>query len=508
DVIDVSGEDEERASRPSLSVAEIRQQTLDALNGTLRASRDQDSCPRNARVSSLPQQKPTGSLVGGLESDECFMAGDHGSGRWRQRESAVPTIRRLSAQSTSSAASATASSLGLGVMSGRRDSDGSHDVGSASPVSSSSAAQYAAGIPRRASSDQPHARNMPSGVAASTVVAVDGGGDSGSSGKKWAPAFWAPPPLPFHAASPGAAAGSPGTTNIWTCEDGADGIDNPSSIGSRLSEDGRYRSPRGSISVSSRSAGSGDSNGNAATGSGSGNSPWELVKLPAETRAFPLSPPSRSRPGTPPSHGLGFFEEPPVPDSDELTMAARRSLSLRMSRNAFLQAEPLPESDDTADVLPLAALGEHTRGGLKKTAYSGSGLEQSKYGGLSKGEAEDGGGHAPKRKSLLWQFGSRSLSSSSSSSSSAAAASKVLGGVVLAKNNVGGYHPSDISASTNISSDAGAGAGAGSRSVESASVASSGAASEDCVSRGGVNSSTAVATTTASAGSENSNRVK
>ncbi|KAJ2438740.1 hypothetical protein GGI03_008956, partial [Coemansia sp. RSA 2337] len=35
DVVDVSGEDEERAARPSLSVAEIRQQTLDALNGTL-----------------------------------------------------------------------------------------------------------------------------------------------------------------------------------------------------------------------------------------------------------------------------------------------------------------------------------------------------------------------------------------------------------------------------------------------------------------------------------------
>ncbi|KAJ2156785.1 hypothetical protein GGF46_004948 [Coemansia sp. RSA 552] len=38
DVVDVSGEDEERASRASLSVAEVRQQTLDALNGTTRST--------------------------------------------------------------------------------------------------------------------------------------------------------------------------------------------------------------------------------------------------------------------------------------------------------------------------------------------------------------------------------------------------------------------------------------------------------------------------------------
>ncbi|KAJ1885422.1 hypothetical protein LPJ81_006912, partial [Coemansia sp. IMI 209127] len=45
DVIDVSGEDEELANRASMSVAEVRQQTLDALNGTVRGSHQQPSLP-------------------------------------------------------------------------------------------------------------------------------------------------------------------------------------------------------------------------------------------------------------------------------------------------------------------------------------------------------------------------------------------------------------------------------------------------------------------------------
>ncbi|KAJ1882811.1 hypothetical protein LPJ57_000664 [Coemansia sp. RSA 486] len=330
DVIDVSGEDEERAARTSLSVAEIRQQTLDALNGTVRSQeilcRDQEVICRGARVSSLPQpqqqqQRPV------LGTD-----GDLGSGRWRQREAttALPTIRRLSSQSTSSASSS--SSLGLGVISGNVDS------GSTSPQSPVSSIQPSA-MPRRASSDQP-AANVRSHSSAQNAS------DNADAGKKWAPAFWAPP------------------SGIWAPEDGnvmmSDG-----SIG-RLSDG--FRSPRSSISRSQRSL----------AAPGNSNSPWELVKLPTDSRAYPTTSTSTST-TTSPSNGLGFFEEPPVPDSDELTMAARRSLSLRMSRTAFRQAEPLPETDDS-EGMPLAVLNEQHRG-----------LASSS-----------------KRKSLLWQFTSRS----------------------------------------------------------------------------------------------------
>ncbi|KAJ2236547.1 hypothetical protein IWW45_001715 [Coemansia sp. RSA 485] len=334
DVIDVSGEDEERAARTSLSVAEIRQQTLDALNGTVRSQeilcRDQEIICRGARVSSLPQPQPQQQQQ---QQQRPILGtdGDLGSGRWRQREAttALPTIRRLSSQSTSSASSS--SSLGLGVISGYVDS------GSTSPQSPVSSIQPSA-IPRRASSDQP-AANIRGHSSAQNAS------DNTDAGKKWAPAFWAPP------------------SGIWAPEDGnvmvSDG-----SIG-RLSDG--YRSPRSSISRSQRSL----------AAPGNSNSPWELVKLPTDPRAYPTT--STSTAATSPSNGLGFFEEPPVPDSDELTMAARRSLSLRMSRTAFRQAEPLPETDDS-EGMPLAVLNEQHRG-----------LASSS-----------------KRKSLLWQFTSRS----------------------------------------------------------------------------------------------------
>ncbi|KAJ2006180.1 hypothetical protein GGI04_001966 [Coemansia thaxteri] len=96
-------------------------------------------------------------------------------------------------------------------------------------------------------------------------------------------------------------------------------------------------------------------------------SAWEMVK------------PSPPEPRT-----LGFFEDTTVPDSDELTMAARRSLSLRMSRSAFKQAEPLPESDDAAaDAPPPVAKPPLRNAALARVAAA-----------------------EPKRRSLLWQFSS------------------------------------------------------------------------------------------------------
>ncbi|KAJ2887335.1 hypothetical protein FB639_001397 [Coemansia asiatica] len=399
DVIDVSGEDEERASRPSLTVAEIRQQTLDALNGTLKVPRDADA---GVRVSSMPQQRPAGN-----------------------------TIRRLSTQSNTSSTSDTSLGLGLGVRAGRRGSSGGdHEAGTASPPN----------------------------VASSPNISSDVADAGDSAGRRWAPAFWAPPPLPFHAAPASASsssAGSPDASNIWASED------NSSSIGSRPSDDGRYRSPQGSISASSRST-----NSNAAN---SGGSPWELVKVPLETRPFPLSPSSR----TPPTHGLGFFEEPPVPDSDELTMAARRSLSLRMSRNAFLQAEPLPESDDSTDVVPLAALGEHIPSGLKSKASGGGG---------GAGRNEDGV-RRTKRKSLLWQLGaSRSMVPPPSASLSVAVdgycagsfslTAKPPSAVILTKDVAGNASLSAASAGTESASVASLG--------HAAAAAAAAATGEDC----------------------------
>ncbi|KAJ2783766.1 hypothetical protein H4R18_001518 [Coemansia javaensis] len=219
DVVDVSGEDEERASRPSLSVSEIRQQTLDALNGTVRG------------------REPAS---GGEEPGSSPGAVDAAGSRWRQRDAAAPTIRRLTPPDRGDASTAQS-----GGSRGRRSQSWAPEDGERS------------GAPRQ-----------------------------------WAPAFWTPP--------------------AWSPRSSGDSLD--AAGGRRGSDEARLRP----------GAGSGGRRG----------SPWELVKAP-DARGFPLSP----------GRALAFFEDAAVPDADELTMAARRSLSLRMSHTSFKQAEPLPESD-------------------------------------------------------------------------------------------------------------------------------------------------------------------
>ncbi|KAJ2794276.1 hypothetical protein H4S07_006801 [Coemansia furcata] len=152
--------------------------------------------------------------------------------------------------------------------------------------------------------------------------------------------------------------------------------------------------PRGSLSSSSRHR--------------RGGSPWEMVKA-SESRTFS---PTHSRPGTPPlpssARGLGFFEDTTVPDSDELTMAARRSLSLRMSRNAFKQAEPLPESDDTLDANSAV---ESSAANETAVVESGDNVVVSSVAPLLKNNAlarvAESSAHPQKRRSLLWQFNSK-----------------------------------------------------------------------------------------------------
>ncbi|PIA14548.1 hypothetical protein COEREDRAFT_82677 [Coemansia reversa NRRL 1564] len=231
DVVDVSGEDEERASRPSLSVAEVRQQTLDALNGSQRA-------------------RP--SFSSGLSTSP-------------QRASAErSTVTHLSTPPRPA---------GLGVSIAHRDLPQANDTSQLLDTGS-------LGRKRRAQ------------------LSVSSAADSST------PSFWVPPPV-LHSSNP--------TSTIRSPRNSGDSID-VASTAHRSSGD-RFRSAAGS--------------------------PWELVRL-ADSRGFPISP---SRSGSPPAR-LGFFEDSSVPDSDELTVAARKSLSLRMSHTSFLQAEPLPESDD------------------------------------------------------------------------------------------------------------------------------------------------------------------
>ncbi|KAJ2809368.1 hypothetical protein H4R20_000178 [Coemansia guatemalensis] len=232
DVVDVSGEDEERASRPSLSVAEIRQQTLDALNGSQR------------KRPPLPDE---------LSSPQ-------------RRDSAErSTITRLNAPPRAA---------GLGVSISHRGPPNAPDAPHLLDGGS-------LGRNRRTQSCIPPAADLST------------------------PSFWTPPPPPLHPSNPAAVVRSPRNSG-----DSAD-----AASAGRRSIDDRFRSAAGS--------------------------PWELVRL-ADSRGFPISP---SRSGSPPAQ-LGFFEDSSVPDSDELTVAARKSLSLRMSHTSFRQAEPLPESDD------------------------------------------------------------------------------------------------------------------------------------------------------------------
>ncbi|KAJ2491069.1 hypothetical protein IWW37_002626 [Coemansia sp. RSA 2050] len=371
DVMDVSGEDEERAARPSLSVAEIRQQTLDALNGTLPRIKHPYTKPD---LCALPQAS-SAVVLGTDEYVESVVVGS----RWRQHESSAPTIMRLNPPP------AQPGSLGLGVSVARRgslpntpssavDSLGSSDAPVPSPTCKSGANRRSQSLAQIGASDTRSANLSPS--------ALD---DSTAHGKRWAPAFWAPPPVL-----------SPATNlNTWSPRDSADSFES-ASIATRLSgsDDARMGGARGSLSSSSRHR--------------RGGSPWEMVKASESSRTFS---PTHSRPGTPPlpsARGLGFFEDTTVPDSDELTMAARRSLSLRMSRNAFKQAEPLPESDDTLDAGSAA---EPPTIDVVEPNDVGNRVPP-KNNALTRIATESNA--QPKRRSLLWQFNSKANASLSS----------------------------------------------------------------------------------------------
>ncbi|KAJ2433590.1 hypothetical protein GGF42_009367, partial [Coemansia sp. RSA 2424] len=324
DVADVSGEDEERAARPSLSVAEIRQQTLDALNGTLPRVVQPVQPPM--RILSLPHAGAAAAAALGAadddDDDEPPEPPAVGS-RWRQRESSVPTIMRLNPPPQPPALLPATASLGLGVSVARR---GSLPTTALTPLAGLIAG---AGSPPPPSDRRSQAQSPPGGGG--------GGGapDDAANGKRWAPAFWAPPPPVL---SPAAAANHQA---MWASpRDSADSFES-ASMASRLSDDARQQpmAARGSLSLRHRH--------------GAGSSPWEMVRAAESRTTFS---PTHSRPGTPPppqssARSLGFFEDSTVvPDSDELlATAARRSLSLRMSRNAFKQAEPLPEADDAPD---------------------------------------------------------------------------------------------------------------------------------------------------------------
>ncbi|KAJ2499900.1 hypothetical protein GGH96_003158 [Coemansia sp. RSA 1972] len=304
DLIDDIGEDEEQMGLSTLSVSEIRQQTLDALNGSTRGR--------------------SGGPDSGLD-----VAGS----RWRHREAISPTITRLSNGLSLSVSRATSSdsakvltgsnapsspgSAGLGVSVTRRCSvqspGANNDAMQSEPQPRRSLGQRSQSW-AQPSLPEPHSLDSP---VRTTNLADDS--DISSNGKRWAPAFWAPPPLALHPAcaiSPSAATWSPRVSI-----DSAD-------TSRRTSEDARHRS-----SLTHHRA-----------GSSSSGSPWELIKI-ADARNFAISPSLSPLPNTA-SRALPYFEDTTVPDSDELTMAARRSLSLRMSQNSFRQAEPLPESDD------------------------------------------------------------------------------------------------------------------------------------------------------------------
>ncbi|KAJ1770415.1 hypothetical protein LPJ74_003222 [Coemansia sp. RSA 1843] len=476
DVIDVSGEDEERANRVSMSVAEVRQQTLDALNGTVRAtqqssfsgtrldgsekgdvaaestnshsasSEPSERCSTRSAASSTDPKDEDHPTNDDSDADESV---DHSISRWRQRDASGPTIRRLnppppitttttasvistseSPSRDSTLARPSTASLGLGVSVARRDrtpisflpsitqTTGSHSPATPTRKDSgtedgkSPAASTNGGTPTR------HIRHS-SGASVQS---------DGSSARKWAPAFWAPPSLNYHAGPLGSPTAGAAVGSSWSPRGSIDSIERRPSYSRRPSEESRYRSPHGSIGFSAAAAAAASSGGgpSSSTGRGGGGggsgSPWELVKF-SESRTFPLSP-SHSRPGTPPSRPLGFFEDTTVPDSDELTVAARRSLSLRMSRNAFRKVEPLPESDDISDSL-IHSDNEHASKSERKldsnegrsskrascirvdSKQAAATVDTSK---TKQGQAKNpalsrvAGSAQHKRRSLLWQF--------------------------------------------------------------------------------------------------------
>ncbi|KAJ2609495.1 hypothetical protein EV177_004439 [Coemansia sp. RSA 1804] len=404
DVIDVSGEDEERANRASLSVAEIRQQTLDALNGTVRG----EKASRKIERSGFPTDHAASDKMCRDGGDRPVTSSDldvnhpeaPSIGRWRQRDSSGPTIQRLNLPSTTAtepvsvsppprieaSSKSTMAPLGLGVSVARNDRTPTsflpsitQTIASHPPLATTPTKSLGNGDTAKQSSSSAAGSVGDAAIATppsatrhsrkSSGASVQSDGTTASSGaRKWAPAFWAPPILNY----PGASLVSPTAGNSsWSPRGSVDSIEHRSSFSRRPSEERyRHRSPHGSIGfAAATAAAAGAGAGTSATGSA--GSPWELVRF-SESRTFPLSP-SHSRPGTPPSRPLAFFEDTTVPDSDELTVAARRSLSLRMSRNAFRQVEPLPESDDAAD---SAIHGENTRTERKHDGKSGKRLSR------------------------------------------------------------------------------------------------------------------------------------
>ncbi|KAJ2655087.1 hypothetical protein IWW48_005726 [Coemansia sp. RSA 1200] len=472
DVIDVSGEDEERANRVSLSVAEIRQQTLDALNGTVRG----EKASRKIERGGFPTDHAAPDKMCRDGGDRPVTNGDldvdhpeaQSIGRWRQRDASGPTIQHLNPPSIGAtdpasvgsppkieaSSKSTMAPLGLGVSVARNDRTPtsflpsitqtitSHPPPATTPTKSLSNGDIAKQPSSSATDSVGDAAIATPPLATrhsrkSSGASVQSNGTTTSSGaRKWAPAFWAPPSLNY----PGASLVSPTAGNSsWSPRGSVDSIEHRPSFSRRPSEERhRHRSPHSSIGFSTATAAGGA--GTSATGSA--GSPWELVRF-SESRTFPLSP-SHSRPGTPPSRPLAFFEDTTVPDSDELTVAARRSLSLRMSRNAFRQVEPLPESDDAAD---SAIHGENARAESKhdrKDGRSGKRLSriradgaiaadntveaaQTKQ-GLTKNAALSRvvASTQHKRRSLLWQFkeAKNGVGNGGSSTAAGAAASK------------------------------------------------------------------------------------
>ncbi|KAJ1781105.1 hypothetical protein LPJ67_005627, partial [Coemansia sp. RSA 1938] len=356
DLIDDIGEDEEQMGLSTLSVSEIRQQTLDALNGSARG-------------------RPSGP-DSGL---------DAAGSRWRRREAVSPTITRLSngpglsisrATSSDSAKVLTGSnapsspgSAGLGVSVTRRCSVQSPGTDNDSVLCEPQ--------PRRSLGQRSQSWAQPSLLEPHSLdqsgrtISLADDSDVSSNGKRWAPAFWAPPPLALHPAcaiSPSAA--------TWSPRVSIDSTD----TGRRPSEDARHR-----LSLTHRRA-----------GSSSSGSPWELIKI-ADARNFAISP-SLSPLANTASRALPYFEDTTVPDSDELTMAARRSLSLRMSQNSFRQAEPLPESDD-AEHAPL-------HGDFADFEYERRDASDRHVRNPALARVASTTSHA-KRRSLLWQINAK-----------------------------------------------------------------------------------------------------
>ncbi|KAJ2448971.1 hypothetical protein EV183_005150 [Coemansia sp. RSA 2336] len=356
DLLDDSGEDDEGGQSP-LTVAQVRQQTLEALNGTLRGTKQTEAASKQHQLQRAIDDSHD-------SADTLDVAGSRWSTR-RQKETLSPTIHRL-VDTHATVHVSSASSMGLGI--------------GASNHGLSQNQEQCADTTRRA-------RSNTGGVDSLRVPrAADSDGLDHSGGSRWAPAFWVPPPQPAPSGS-GVPNGS-----TWSPRNSIDSTDTAESLGRHASDSSKRfcQSPQGSFGHAA--------SGSSSQGSHRGSSPWELVKM-ADAHSFPISP-SHSRSGSPPSRALAFFEDTTVPDSDELTAAARRSLSLRMSRNSFKQVEPLPETDDSADFVKqqqLPTVQDNSNPDIRKMALG------PQNPALARVAAS---GHT-KRRSLLWQLNAK-----------------------------------------------------------------------------------------------------